>query len=109
MFTAAIGRRSARDLGRRTTNPARRTKDPRAPRQTGGVFVFMDYSKLGGLIPAVIQDAETAEVLMVGFMNEAALALNEAGRLQLESPAKGDYADFTLTIRAKLESDAQPL
>ena len=34
----------------------------------------MDYSKLGGLIPAVIQDAESSEVLMVGFMNERALA-----------------------------------
>jgi len=34
----------------------------------------MDYSKLGGLIPAVIQDADSSEVLMVGFMNEAALA-----------------------------------
>jgi phosphoribosyl-ATP pyrophosphohydrolase/phosphoribosyl-AMP cyclohydrolase len=34
----------------------------------------MDYSKLGGLIPAVIQDAQTSEVLMVGFMNEQALA-----------------------------------
>ena len=34
----------------------------------------MDYSKLDGLIPAVIQDAETSEVLMVGFMNDVALA-----------------------------------
>jgi phosphoribosyl-AMP cyclohydrolase len=34
----------------------------------------MDYSKLDGLIPAVVQDAETHEVLMVGFMNEEALA-----------------------------------
>jgi phosphoribosyl-AMP cyclohydrolase len=34
----------------------------------------MDYSKLGGLIPAVIQDAESSEILMVGFMNEEALA-----------------------------------
>ena len=33
----------------------------------------MDYSKLNGLIPAVIQDADSSEVLMVGFMNEAAL------------------------------------
>jgi phosphoribosyl-AMP cyclohydrolase len=40
----------------------------------GGVFCFMDYSKLNGLIPAVIQDAESSEVLMVGFMNEQALA-----------------------------------
>src|SRR5205814_7133805 len=34
----------------------------------------MDYSKLDGLIPAVIQDDESSEVLMVGFMNEQALA-----------------------------------
>jgi len=34
----------------------------------------MDYSKLDGLIPAVVQDAESSEVLMVAFMNEAALA-----------------------------------
>ena len=34
----------------------------------------MDYSKLNGLVPAVIQDAQTSEVLMVGFMNADALA-----------------------------------
>jgi len=33
----------------------------------------MDFSKLDGLIPAVIQDAQSAEVLMVGFMNQEAL------------------------------------
>ena len=33
----------------------------------------MDFSKLNGLIPAVIQDGATREVLMVGFMNQAAL------------------------------------
>ncbi len=33
----------------------------------------MDFSKLNGLIPAVIQDAGTHEVLMVGFMNQDAL------------------------------------
>jgi phosphoribosyl-AMP cyclohydrolase len=32
----------------------------------------MDFSKLGGLIPAVVQDAESGEVLMVGFMNQEA-------------------------------------
>ena len=35
----------------------------------------MDFTKLDGLIPAVIQDADSAEVLMVGFMNEEALEL----------------------------------
>ena len=35
----------------------------------------MDFSKLDGLIPAVIQDATSHEVLMVGFMNPEALEL----------------------------------
>jgi phosphoribosyl-AMP cyclohydrolase len=33
----------------------------------------MDFTQLNGLIPAVVQDEKTGEVLMVGFMNEAAL------------------------------------
>jgi phosphoribosyl-AMP cyclohydrolase len=33
----------------------------------------MDFTKLDGLMPAVIQDATSGEVLMVGFMNDAAL------------------------------------
>jgi phosphoribosyl-AMP cyclohydrolase len=32
----------------------------------------MDFSKLDGLIPAVVQDATSSEVLMVGFMNDRA-------------------------------------
>jgi phosphoribosyl-AMP cyclohydrolase len=38
----------------------------------------MDFTKYGGLVPAVIQDDESGEVLMVGFMNEAALAMTQA-------------------------------
>ncbi|MDR2469165.1 MAG: bifunctional phosphoribosyl-AMP cyclohydrolase/phosphoribosyl-ATP diphosphatase HisIE [Tannerella sp.] len=30
----------------------------------------LDFNKLGGLIPAVIQDVQTNRVLMLGFMNE---------------------------------------
>jgi phosphoribosyl-ATP pyrophosphohydrolase/phosphoribosyl-AMP cyclohydrolase len=37
----------------------------------------MDFSKLDGLIPAVIQDDDSDEVLMVGFMNQEALALTK--------------------------------
>ena len=33
----------------------------------------MNFTKLNGLIPAVIQDDESNEVLMVGFMNREAL------------------------------------
>ena len=32
----------------------------------------MDFSKLDGLVPAVVQDRTSGEVLMVGFMNDAA-------------------------------------
>ena len=52
----------------------------------------MDYSKLDGLIPAVVQDAASAEVLMVGFMNEVALA---------ETRRTG-YATFFSRTRNKL-------
>jgi phosphoribosyl-AMP cyclohydrolase len=37
-------------------------------------LIRMDFTKLDGLIPAVIQDADSNEVLMVGFMNADALA-----------------------------------
>ena len=52
----------------------------------------MDFSKLDGLIPAVIQDATSQEVLMVGFMNPEALAITrETG-----------FATFYSRTRAKL-------
>jgi phosphoribosyl-AMP cyclohydrolase len=34
----------------------------------------LDFDKLDGLIPAIVQDARTGEVLMLGFMNEEAYA-----------------------------------
>jgi len=36
-------------------------------------MVNLDFDKLNGLIPAVVQDAATDKVLMVGFMNREAL------------------------------------
>ena len=32
----------------------------------------IDFNKMGGLVPAIIQDADTRNVLMLGFMNEEA-------------------------------------
>jgi len=40
----------------------------------------MDFSKLDGLIAAVVQDATSGEVLMVGFMNERAWAITQETR-----------------------------
>jgi phosphoribosyl-ATP pyrophosphohydrolase/phosphoribosyl-AMP cyclohydrolase len=52
----------------------------------------MDYSKLDGLIPAVIQDSESSEVLMVGFMNDQALA----------ETRRSGYATFFSRTRGRL-------
>jgi len=35
-------------------------------------MLALDFDKLGGLVPAVVQDFRTGEVLMVAFMNRAA-------------------------------------
>lgn len=44
----------------------------------------------GGLLPAIVQDAETGEVLMLGYMNEAALEATRAtGRVTFYSRSKG--------------------
>ena len=32
----------------------------------------LDFAKMNGLVPAIIQDARTKNVLMLGFMNEEA-------------------------------------
>lgn len=52
----------------------------------------LNYDKLDGLLPAVVQDYATREVLMLGFMNEAAF------RRTLES----GYATFFSRTRNRL-------
>jgi phosphoribosyl-AMP cyclohydrolase len=37
----------------------------------------LDFTKLDGLVPAVVQDHESGEVLMVGFMNDEAWAITK--------------------------------
>ena len=52
----------------------------------------LDFSKLDGLVPAVIQDHATGRVLMLGFMND------EAFRKTVET----GYATFYSRSRKKL-------
>jgi phosphoribosyl-AMP cyclohydrolase / phosphoribosyl-ATP pyrophosphohydrolase len=48
-----------------------------------------DFDKIGGLIPAIIQDYATAQVLMLGYMNAEALAKTQAeGRVTFFSRSK---------------------
>ncbi|WP_346855281.1 bifunctional phosphoribosyl-AMP cyclohydrolase/phosphoribosyl-ATP diphosphatase HisIE [uncultured Draconibacterium sp.] len=49
----------------------------------------VDFNKMDGLVPAIIQDAETQNVLMLGFMNEEALAkTQEIGKVTFYSRTK---------------------
>ena len=52
----------------------------------------MDFSKLDGLIPAVVQDVSSNEVLMVGFMNREAL----------DRTRRSGFATFFSRTRGKL-------
>ena len=50
---------------------------------------MLDFSKLDGLVPAVVQDHESGEVLMVGFQNaEAFERTRETGRMHYYSRSK---------------------
>jgi phosphoribosyl-AMP cyclohydrolase len=37
------------------------------------ILMKIDFDKMQGLVPAVVQDAATGELLMLGFLNQAAL------------------------------------
>ncbi|MBO5974949.1 MAG: bifunctional phosphoribosyl-AMP cyclohydrolase/phosphoribosyl-ATP diphosphatase HisIE [Paludibacteraceae bacterium] len=49
----------------------------------------IDFEKMGGLVPAIIQDAETNKVLMLGFMNQEAVEVTEkTGKVTFYSRTK---------------------
>jgi phosphoribosyl-ATP pyrophosphohydrolase/phosphoribosyl-AMP cyclohydrolase len=76
-----------------------------------------DFNKGEGLIPAVIQDDRTKEVLMLGYMNEEAFAETKSkrlvtffsrskGRLWTKGETSGNHLKF---ISAKLDCDRDTL
>ncbi|GAB2500891.1 bifunctional phosphoribosyl-AMP cyclohydrolase/phosphoribosyl-ATP diphosphatase HisIE [Arenimonas alkanexedens] len=75
------------------------------------------WDKQGGLLPAIVQDAGTGRVLMLGYMNQAALeATLETGRVTFFSRSKqrlwmkgessGDVLDL---VRLETDCDADTL
>jgi phosphoribosyl-ATP pyrophosphohydrolase/phosphoribosyl-AMP cyclohydrolase len=53
-------------------------------------LIELDWDKGGGLLPAIVQDAGSGAVLMLGYMNREALAATEAsGRVTFWSRTKG--------------------
>ena len=55
-------------------------------------MINLDWEKVDGLIPAIIQDHETLEILMLGYMNKEALKLTQSS----------GYATFYSRTRKKL-------
>src|SRR5229473_4569049 len=76
-----------------------------------------DFTKLDGLLPAVIQDAVSGEVLMLGFMNaEAYAATQESGEVTFFSRSrnrlwrKGEQSGHVLRVREiRLDCDVDAL
>ena len=75
----------------------------------------LDFEKMGGLIPAIVQDYNTNKVLMLGFMNEEAYEETKAtGKVTFFSRTKnriwmkGETSGNTLqvvTIAADCDND----
>lgn len=75
----------------------------------------LDFDKMGGLIPAIIQDAHTKNVLMLGFMNKEAyeITLKEKrvtffsrtkNRLWTKGEESGHYLDV-VSIESDCDND----
>ena len=65
----------------------------------------LNFEKMGGLVPAIIQDARTKNVLMLGFMNKEAFEKTQAtGLVTFYSRTrnclwtKGEESGNTLTV-----------
>lgn len=68
---------------------------------------MLDFEKGGGLIPAIVQDDETGEVLTLAYMNEEALRRTvESGQVWFYSRSrqelwhKGAISGNTLNVRS---------
>ena len=61
----------------------------------------IDWDKNAGLIPAIVQDARSARVLMLGYMNREALRLTRLFRPELLESAELSKQD-----QAFLEEEA---
>ncbi|HJQ17458.1 MAG TPA: bifunctional phosphoribosyl-AMP cyclohydrolase/phosphoribosyl-ATP diphosphatase HisIE [Allosphingosinicella sp.] len=64
-------------------------RDRNAP-LTADDIASLDWEKMDGLLPAVVQDAATRQLLMLGYMNADALRQTlESGRVTFYSRSKG--------------------
>jgi phosphoribosyl-AMP cyclohydrolase len=79
--------------------------------------MVLDFGKLEGLVPAVVQDAATGEVLMVGYMNAEALRATFAtgevtfySRSRKQLWRKGEQSGHRLRLREmRVDCDSDAL
>ena len=69
-------------------------------------MITLDWKKVDGLIPAIIQDYETLEILMLGYMNKEALKITQSSgfatfysRSQKKLWTKGETSGNKLAIK----------
>lgn len=75
------------------------------------------FGKAGGLVPAIVQDYRTGDVLMLGFMNEAALAETQRmgevvffSRSRNKLWKKGESSGHVLKVRElRVDCDADAI
>lgn len=76
----------------------------------------LDWQKSGGLVPAIVQDADTQQVLMLGYMNAAALEQTLAtrrvtffsrskDRLWVKGESSGHFLDL-VGVESDCDADA---
>jgi phosphoribosyl-AMP cyclohydrolase len=79
--------------------------------------VDIAFAKAGGLVPAIVQDDQTGDVLMLGFMNEDALAETRRtsevvfySRSRHRLWKKGESSGHVLKVReVRVDCDADAL
>lgn len=77
----------------------------------------IDFDKMDGLVPAIIQDADTAKVLMLGFMNrEAYDKMMETGKVTFYSRTRNrlwtkgeESGNFLHVVSVKADCDRDTL
>lgn len=77
----------------------------------------IDFDKMGGLVPAIIQDNETQKVLMLGFMNEEAYQKTlDSGKVTFYSRTKQrlwtkgeESGNFLHVVSIKVDCDSDTL
>jgi phosphoribosyl-AMP cyclohydrolase len=82
-----------------------------------GAQLKIDFEKAGGLVPAIIQDHRSGDVLMLGFMNSVSLAETQrSGEVVFFSRSrnklwkKGESSGHVLKVRElRIDCDADAL